>query len=1420
MATQTKLNYLTNSNLFSNYYLKNLLPESDTWEDVDEKNLREVYQDIKELYKKKKGNFENYNEYQLENNFIRPIFEMLDLSYEVQEKVDKSRKFPDYGIFKNQEAADEAIQNKGDKDFYRNAITIADAKRWQLNLDKRGDTRHPNNPSFQIWEYLQETPVDWGILTNGKEWRLYHTETSDKIDYYLQMDLPAILENDDLEAFKYFYLFFRKGAFVEDENERSFLDKVYDKSNLFSEELGEDLKGNIYEAIRLLSEGFLEFPENNLDSEEDIDLIHDSSLIYLYRLIFVLYAESEGRDLLDTDNRIYNENYSLNRLKQEVCDELEETNSKYKKWQSNLWDRLEKLFLLIDKGSKNRGIPKDDLFIPAYNGGLFRTEVDEETSKENKFLQNNKVGDFYLARVINKLTRHEGQNGEGRVFVDYSSLDIRHLGSIYEGLLEYNLNVASEEMVAIKEDKEEKWYSKEEYEGDETIIEELDEGEIYLTTDKGERKATGSYYTPEYVVQYIVENTLDPILDDIREELLREKGGDFANDFAERVFELKVLDPAMGSGHFLTNAVDHLAREIVDAHQRQAEEEGAESVDESHDIHWARRQVAQKCIYGVDLNPMAVELAKVSLWLRTLAAQQPLAFLDHHLMTGNSLIGSDIEDIEELDSSQEKNEVNTATLEDFGMTWKGTMEDLMSIYQDFIKIENQELSDIKEMEEKFHEFEHEPIKERLEAMANVHTAREFGVDVPGDAFSEMAKAIDDESKWEDIEGHDWYGEAQILAREKNKNFFHWKLAFPEVFYEDDGGKKEDAGFNVVIGNPPWGAKFSDREKSYHKKKYRSIIDRMTDSYMYFVKESLDKLSIGGGLGFITPSPFLNQSDVSKLRKHILDRSKIERVNNLGDDVFGDEVDTPSCIFVTFLSDDKGKIKTQNLTSFKPSVKKEMLGDSYTELESDFYQNQHNYSFLTDKLEATKVIERLKKDFKPLEEYIGEINRGISSDLNEAFIVTKSEKEKYDLEEEKCKPVLEGEHVRRFSVHKTDKFVIYLTRNDRIENYPNLKSYLEEYKDDITCSEVEKGKHPWYSLHRPRNEKIFESPKLIGLTTCNHLEIAREVEDNYLMDSLYVFQLESSYNAVELSLLLNSKICNFIYRYFAQEDERILPQVKSENMYPIPIPDPSKFQEKFEKSVDELFEKFNFGEKTVENITEYIGDKIKRKNSINLNLLDYLRISTKTGIKDSKKGDTLGELYMPPPDVADSPLSKTKDDLDGLRIEDVSFDSNEKQLIMNVDISYKPQEGDYRETDRYDRIVESEFETYPAMIFLDLSDEKEALIKEFAPVVVEEGEGFANFRKNAQTTISLLDRLEKLTLPKLSDVEEGLEKYLEKKEKAEQLDEEIKDTDHTIDVIVFDLYDLTEDEVEVVLESLDTPEDEKEDILNKFRNVDN
>jgi type I restriction-modification system DNA methylase subunit len=979
---QDTTEFRTNRDLFSNHYLDKHLPDTDVWESIDSTELQEAHEDIVDLWERERDLAPDRNESQLEEKFIRPMFRKLGIPFEVEESVEQGQRRPDYGFFQSDKGARDAFKRRREGgDFYRNAVAVADAKRWGRKLDTRGEQQRDfENPSYQIHVYLQETPTTWAVLTNGEYWRLYYGPTSHRLDSYYEIHLPTVLESGDLEAFKYFYLFFRHEAFLSDASGDCFLDDVYSESNVFAEELGEDLQDNIYDAIQSLAEGFLSYPENDLGTD-DLDLIHDSSLIYLYRLIFVLYAESEGRDLLNTDNEIYEQSYSLNTIKQEVAEELDSDQPSYQSWQDNLWNRIDELFQLIDQGSASRGIPEEDLHVPAYNGGLFRTNPDPDDSREAQFLATNAVGDEYLARVIELLTR--SQTGtSGKIFVDYSSLDVRHLGSIYEGLLEYQLNVADDPLTL--DDGE---YDVAD-EDDEVIIEP---DEVYLTTGSGERKATGSYYTPEYVVEYIVENTLEPLVNDIREDLVGNVSYDndhesgFAAEFAERIFDLKVLDPAMGSGHFLTNAIDYLAREIIDAQERQAEQQGIATVNEDHDINWARRQVAQRCIYGVDLNPLAVELAKVSLWLRTLAAEQPLAFLDHHLKTGNSLVGSDIEGIEELESENGGDGQNTS-LADFGVARKGTIEQLMRIYEDFIAIENQELADVKEMESKYDEFERNELRQRLEAMANVHTAEDFGLDnLPSDAYKRMAAALEDDEQWSEIREMQWFEDAQRWA--SADEYFHWKLEFPEVYYQTDGQSTDSPGFDAAIGNPPYvRQELITNLKDYLKREF-SVYNGRADIYAYFVEQALNLVRDEGRLSYILSHKFTKVKSGKGLRE-LIGGHQIEEFVDFQDlPVFGPEISAYPAIMILSKSMPTEPFKYTEIEGLDFSSLPDRVEQTKKSVDQSYLSNDE-WTFLGRKERELK--EKVAEIGAPVGDVVGDPLVGVKTGLNGVLIIDEDE----------------------------------------------------------------------------------------------------------------------------------------------------------------------------------------------------------------------------------------------------------------------------------------------------------------------------------------------------------------------------------------------------------------------------------------------
>ncbi|NPV61316.1 MAG: N-6 DNA methylase [Methanotrichaceae archaeon] len=629
--------HFKNSNLFSNHYLEKLVQKSPEWR--EDEDLSRVRAEIDGIYRGKARVLENYNESQLEENFIRPVLRALGHHFGVQGRVKKKDRTPDYAFFPDSESLNLADAAIGREDYYQRAVAVGDAKSWKVSLDKSRKglaTFEMQNPSYQIDVYLRDTPPKWAILTNGRYWRLYHESTSYKLDSYYEVDLPALLAEGDMESFKYFYLFFRRQAFPKIVDGDCFLDRVREGSTAYASEIGEDLKDNVYRAMKILAEGFLADPSNHLGStEESIREVQENCLRLLYRMLFIFYAES--RNLLDVENRYYYE-LSLQRLKVEVASRLDRAEPLLAVRYS-YWEALRSLFSLINDGSESRGIPKEQFYIPAYDGGLF-----DPGKAENSFLQDKRIGDSFLAQALDLLARSEKAGERG--FVDYSSLEIRHLGSIYEGLLEYRLKLAGQPMVAIKEKGREVWLSDGE-EKKRKVLDRVEAGQIYLVTDKGERKATGSYYTPDYIVKYIVKNTVEPVVEQKRLEWLGT-----SRSFADYILSIKVLDPAMGSGHFLVEATDQLARWLVQAWATaRPEEAGSDEVAEQ-DVHWARREVVRNCIYGVDLNPMAVELAKLSLWLTTVASNKPLSFLDHHLRCGNSLIGAELEKLTALPGSK------------------------------------------------------------------------------------------------------------------------------------------------------------------------------------------------------------------------------------------------------------------------------------------------------------------------------------------------------------------------------------------------------------------------------------------------------------------------------------------------------------------------------------------------------------------------------------------------------------------------------------------------------------------------------------------------------------------------------------------------------------------------------------------------
>ncbi|MGC9522081.1 MAG: hypothetical protein ACP5HG_09390, partial [Anaerolineae bacterium] len=577
-----------NRALFSDYYLNERLPDLAVW-DAPDRN--QAFRDIRKAFAQARQRVRR-DPTAAPDALIRPVLDALgfhlqpgpggaqaDLLLYTSPPPGERQSFPP------SERRPRRGNTKGE------AAAFALTYPWHRYLDGKdaADPERPDeNPGAQVVSLLDQQVAPWAIVTNGKTWRLYSARAHSRATNYYEIDLEEILAlADPADAFRYFYLLFRAAAFApqsppppaesaslsepppppgetassfksppppgEDQGggtageRRTFLDYLLDESTAYARELGERLKTHVFEEVfPHFAEGFIQGrggPDALLALPEDareaqLQLVFDATLTFLYRLLFLLYAES--RDLLPVREARGYRRISLRQLKEtiaekagpiedEVPDSLAAAYPSALSPQrepvdcagevgggSALYDHLLKLFEIIDRGSAAHNVP-------IYNGGLFQTDPDpEDTSRDAvtaRFLLQTRMPDRYLALGLDRLARDVDPKRGDLGFIDYKSLGVRQLGSIYEGLLEFKVRVAPETMAVVEGAKTEEIVPLAEAQregrkiltagrGGNAAPRTLERGAVYLENDRRERKATGSYYTPDYIVKYIVRHTV------------------------------------------------------------------------------------------------------------------------------------------------------------------------------------------------------------------------------------------------------------------------------------------------------------------------------------------------------------------------------------------------------------------------------------------------------------------------------------------------------------------------------------------------------------------------------------------------------------------------------------------------------------------------------------------------------------------------------------------------------------------------------------------------------------------------------------------------------------------------------------------------------------------------------------------------
>ena len=542
----------------------------------------------------------------------------------------------------------------------------------------------------------------------------------------------------------------------------------------------------------------------------------------IYRLLFLLFAEA--RALVPMWNRIYRDGYSVDALRQ-ACDKPAEA--------VGLWPAL----LAISRLA-HHGCSTETLRVTAFNGRLF-------SPSSAPLVEQAAIDDTTMTAVLRALTdaaRSTPHEREGaRIF--YGDLDVEQLGTIYEHVLDFA--PALEAVLGRARTRG---------------PERSEPATPRRRAVSARRKESGTFYTPRAMAEYLVRTTLTP--------LVREAS-------SEAILRLRVLDPAMGSGAFLVAA----CRFLADACQRALEREGALSHSEPPRVQRARlrRAVARHCLYGVDVNPVAVQLARLSLWLTTLAADVPLTFLDHHLCVGDSLVGASIDDLTRgwstlRDSRSRRAHNDPSTLPLF------ETDEVSQLMQGLMPTRAR-LCDPDDSVEVVRDKEHaltrsltDSALSRWLSLADVWCARWFWADArdapPVTAWHEVGDHLLRESSALPArvpEG--WVRHAAAVAAEQR--FLHWGLQFPEIFVDAQGRQRGNGGFDAVVSNPPWDMVRADTHEEGRRDESRraaSALGRLVresglyrggseghlNRYQLFVARALSLARSGGRVGLIVP----------------------------------------------------------------------------------------------------------------------------------------------------------------------------------------------------------------------------------------------------------------------------------------------------------------------------------------------------------------------------------------------------------------------------------------------------------------------------------------------------------------------------------------------------------------------------------------
>ena len=634
------------------------------------------------------------------------------------------------------------------------------------SLDKRADSGGTRlSPHALVQEYLNNNEHMYALVSNGRFIRILRDATRLSRLSYLEFDLEQIMEEGLYVEFALMYRILHASRMPEkqDSGSECFLEFYHQEALSSGSRIRERLSVAVENSIKELANGLLQNPNNQELREKVLNggiepkeyYLHTLRLVY--RVLFLLVIEErkliypEKRDEdLNRKRSIYYDFYSVQRLTK-LAEKLIYVDPR----KTDLWQSLITTFALFEheQYGKKLGISPlgAGIFSPNALGIISHQLIDNET----------------LLRVLRYLVTFENEQGQ-RVRVNYADLDVEEFGSVYEGLLDYDPEITD------------------------------NAGEPIFGFVKGDdRSSSGSHYTPEELVRPLIKHSLDYLIEDKLKETDPEKG----------LLSLTICDVACGSGHILLSAARRVGFEL--AKVRSKEDQPTPSV-----LRVAVRDIIRHCIYGVDLNPLAVELCKVALWLEAHEPGEPLNFLDHHIKCGNAIVGlAHAEELEKGIASEafkflpgddkeiasafkKRNDQELKTSGQLSTFDVGKVDnELKDVQGDFLKftqLPENTPEQIAKKEKAYQDLTNGKKWWRLKNLADLQVAQFF---IPKTNANKEKLTTHSQYNTYLKQGTQIFDRGASMAISQEKRFFHWFLEFPEVF--------QKGGFDCILGNPPY-----------------------------------------------------------------------------------------------------------------------------------------------------------------------------------------------------------------------------------------------------------------------------------------------------------------------------------------------------------------------------------------------------------------------------------------------------------------------------------------------------------------------------------------------------------------------------------------------------------------------------------------